>query len=97
MAPSPYDLSCWWDVKHKHNSNKDADRPAHLRSLISTFVSRDLESTISKLATSEISIFYLVSVPEQVGLNLTFVGDPEDRFSREEAQLTLKAPRKNAS
>ena len=22
MAPSPYDLSCWWDVKHKHNNNK---------------------------------------------------------------------------
>ena len=21
MAPSPYDLSCWWDVKHKHNNN----------------------------------------------------------------------------
>ena len=19
--PSPYDLSCWWDVKHKHNNN----------------------------------------------------------------------------
>ena len=18
--PSPYDLSCWWDVKHKHNN-----------------------------------------------------------------------------
>ena len=21
VAPSPYDLSCWWDVKHKHNNN----------------------------------------------------------------------------
>ena len=21
MAPSPYDLSCWWDVKHKRNNN----------------------------------------------------------------------------
>ena len=20
MAPSPYDLSCWWDIKHKHNN-----------------------------------------------------------------------------
>ena len=19
LGPSPYDLSCWWDVKHKHN------------------------------------------------------------------------------
>ena len=30
-----------------------ADQPAHLRSLISAFVSRILESTISKLATSK--------------------------------------------
>ena len=22
MALSPYDLSCWWDVKHKHNISK---------------------------------------------------------------------------
>ena len=21
MAPSPYDLSCCWDVKHKHNND----------------------------------------------------------------------------
>ena len=21
MAQSPYNLSCWWDVKHKHNNN----------------------------------------------------------------------------
>ena len=21
MALSPYDLSCWWDVKHKHKNN----------------------------------------------------------------------------
>ena len=20
MAQSPYDLSCWWDVKHQHNN-----------------------------------------------------------------------------
>ena len=20
VAPSPYDLSCWWDVKHKHTA-----------------------------------------------------------------------------
>ena len=23
MALSPYDLSCWWDVKHKHNNNNN--------------------------------------------------------------------------
>ena len=38
-------------------NNKDADQPAHSRSLISTFAIRFLESFISKLATGEISIF----------------------------------------
>ena len=36
---------------------KDADQPVHPRSLINAFVSRLLESFISKLATSEISRF----------------------------------------
>ena len=39
-------------------NNKGADQPAQPRSLISAFVIRCLESTISKLARSEISIFY---------------------------------------
>ena len=38
-----------------------------LRRLISAFVIRFLESIISKLATSKISIFELVSVAEQTG------------------------------
>ena len=50
-------------------NNKGADQPAHLRSLVSVFVIRLLESIISRLATSEISIFYLVSIAEQAGLN----------------------------
>ena len=37
--------------------NKGADQPAHPSSLISLFVIRLLESIISKLAASEISIF----------------------------------------
>ena len=37
-------------------NNKGADQPAHPRSLISAFVIRLLKSTISRLATSEISI-----------------------------------------
>ena len=36
-------------------NNTGADQPAHPRSLISAFVIRSLEITISKLATSEIS------------------------------------------
>ena len=38
-------------------SNKGTDQPAHPRSLISAFVIRFFESTISKLTTSEISNF----------------------------------------
>ena len=38
-------------------NNKVTDQPAHPRSLISAFVIHVLESTISKLATSEFSIF----------------------------------------
>ena len=38
-------------------NNKGADQPVHPLSLISTFVIRLLESIISKLATSEISLF----------------------------------------
>ena len=49
-------------------NNEDADQPAHPRSLVSAFVIRLLESIISRLPTSENSIFYLVSIPEQVDL-----------------------------
>ena len=45
-------------------NNKAADQPAHPRILISAFVIRLLESIISKLASSEISISLLVSVAE---------------------------------
>ena len=38
-------------------NNKGADQPAHPRRLTSAFVIRFLESIISKLATSENSIF----------------------------------------
>ena len=51
-------------------NNKGADQPANLRSLISAFVFRFLESVISKLATCEFSTFALVPVAEQAGLNL---------------------------
>ena len=45
--------TCLWGFAN----NKDADQPAHPRRLISAFVIRLLESIISKLASSEISIF----------------------------------------
>ena len=43
-------------------NNTGADQPGHPCRLISTFVIRVLESIISKLATSEISIVLLVLV-----------------------------------
>ena len=53
--------------------NKVADQPAHTCSLISDFVIRVLEKYSIKLATGEISIFFLVSVTEQAGLYLTLL------------------------
>ena len=44
--------------------NKEAYQSAHLRRLISAFIVRFMGGIISKLATSEISIFLLVSVAE---------------------------------
>ena len=61
-------------------NNKGADQPAHSRSLIIACVIRVLESTISKLATSEISFFQLVSVAEQAGSNLTLSETPKTGF-----------------
>ena len=55
-------------------------QPAHPRRLISAFVIRLLESIISIPATSEISIFYLVSVAEQADLNLTLSETPKTSF-----------------
>ena len=63
-------------------NNLGADQPVRLRSLISAFVNCLLECTISRLAMSEILI---VSVAEQSGLNLTSIGNHEDRFSCDEA------------
>ena len=53
-------------------NNKGADQPAQLCSLISTFVICLLESMISNLAISAISIFYLVSEVEQTGFGMTW-------------------------
>ena len=51
-------------------NNKGADQPAHSPSLISAFVIPVLESIISRLAMSEISIVKVVSLAEQVGFSL---------------------------
>ena len=51
-------------------NNKGADQPAHPCRLFSTFVIRPLESIIYKLATGEITVFWLVPVAEETGLSL---------------------------
>ena len=61
-----------------HANIKGADKPAHVRSLIGAFVICILESIISKLDTSEISIFQLVS--EQAGLGMTWSKIPKRGF-----------------
>ena len=53
-------------------NNKGADQPVGPCSLISAFVFRFRESMMAALATHKISIFWLVSVAEQTGLNLTW-------------------------
>ena len=54
--PTPFGPRCK-KICLPGDANTGADQPAHLRRLISTFVIRYLESIISKLASSEMSIF----------------------------------------
>ena len=68
-------------------NNKGADQPAHLRSLISTFVVHCLDSIICILALSRVSRFQLVPIAEQAGLNLTWSKISEDTFSRDMAHF----------
>ena len=65
--------TCLRDV----TNNTGADQPAHPRSLISAFLIRFFERTICKLATGEISIFWIVSVAEETGLKLGLSETPK--------------------
>ena len=51
-------------------NNKDADQPAHPRSLINAFIIRFLERTIAKPASCNVSRFWLVYVAGQATLFL---------------------------
>ena len=68
-------------------NNKGADQPAHLRSLISTFVVHCLDSVMSLVSVTKISSLMLASVAEQASLSLTWSETPEDTFSHDAAQL----------
>ena len=70
-------------------NNKGADQPAHLRSLISAFVVRCLDSLMSLVSVTKISSLMLASVAEQACLSLTWSETPEDMFSHDEAHLHI--------
>ena len=59
---------------------KDAVQPVQPRSLISTFAVRCLDNMIYILAVSKVSRFWLGSVADQAGLNLTWSKIPKTRF-----------------
>ena len=60
-------------------NNKDADQPAHSRSLVSAFVIRVLES-VSKRASRDISILKLGSVAEETGFSPVLPETPKTGF-----------------
>ena len=59
---------------------KGADQPAHLRSLISTFVVRCIDSIIPLVSISEISSLYIASVAAQASLSLHWSQTPKTGF-----------------
>ena len=61
----------------------------HSHSLISAYVFHILESIISNLARSQISMFWLVSVIEQAGLGITWLETLKTaaRFSLNKAHI----------
>ena len=64
--------SSWENLLLPYVNNKCADQPAHLRSLISIFVVRCLDSLIPPFSVFEISRLCLVPVAAQAGLSLTW-------------------------
>ena len=68
-------------------NNKCADQPAHTRSLISAFVVRLTEIIMSRHSTSKILMLKLVSVADQANFEYHLVGNPEDSFCRDAAQI----------
>ena len=70
-------------------NNKGADQPAHPRSLINAIVVHCIDSKIPQVSISEMSSFYLASVAEQAGFSHTRLQTPENRFSRDVAQIIV--------
>ena len=77
----------WENLFMPYANNKGADQPAHLRSLISAFIVRCLDSIIPVVSISKIANLYLASLAVQGRFESTLVANPEDRFSRDEAHF----------
>ena len=70
-------------------NNKDANQPAHLHSLINTFIVHCLDSIISVLAKIQ-NFKALSSLCSWAGrFDFYLVANPEDRFSCDMAQLQM--------
>ena len=81
--------TAWENLFMPYANNKGADQTAHPRSLISAFVVRCLDSIISILAESKIS--RLASFWNWAArFESHLVGNPEDRFSRDMAELLFR-------
>ena len=70
----------WENLFLPYAINKGADQPAHLRSLISTFVVRWVDSIIPPVSISEMPSLYLASVAAHAGLRLTWSKTPKTGF-----------------
>ena len=85
MGLATAEKTCPWGFAN----NTGADKPAHRPSLISafTFVFPFRKVPYLKLATREISVFYLVSVAEETGLSLALSETPLDSLCHDEAHM----------
>ena len=72
-------------------NNKSGYQPAHLRSLISAFIVRCLDSIISLVSISDISSLYLASVAEQGDLSLIWSETPKTGFLVTRLKLSFLA------
>ena len=70
-------------------NKKGADQPVHLHSLISTFVVRCLDSIMSLASIFALTGLQPSSVAEQAGLSRNWSQTPEDKISRDVAQMVL--------
>ena len=61
-------------------TNKDADQPAHQRSLISAFIVHCQDIIIPLVSSSEISSLYVAFVAAQAGLSLPWSQTPKTGF-----------------